>query len=200
MKSACSKPYKFIRAEPKSSPFDIRFVKFGLLKRRQTKFEDLSVTNQFDLLVKYTAMLYKVININDKVHVLGNHGTPVWADRGVDSCIPWQVNMTCPFNTYNENDKQVTFCTMPKEVYEDRYYFLAHLYLFHILKEPYRAWCQLTMTDAYGKTIQCESSEIKPNDCRKHYIRHGFDEVKAPNYCIYLNWRFRQGANQLQSP
>ncbi len=57
------------------------FVKFGLPKSKQTKFEDLSVTNQFDLLLKYTAMLCKVINIDDKVHVLHNHGAPVWADR-----------------------------------------------------------------------------------------------------------------------
>ncbi len=116
------------------------FVKFGLPKSKQTKFEDLSVTNQFDLLLKYTAMLCKVINIDDKVHVLHNHGAPVWADRGVDTCIPWQVNMTCPFNAYDENNKQISFCTMPKEVYEDTYSFLAHWYLFHILKEPYRAW------------------------------------------------------------
>ncbi len=89
--------------------------------------------------------------------------------------------MPCPFNMYDENDKQVTFYTMPKEVYEERF-FLAHWYLFHILKKPYRAWCQLTITDVYGTTIQCDLSEIKPNDCKKHYLRDGFNEVKDPNY------------------
>ncbi len=75
---------------------------------------------------------------------------------------------------------------MPKEVYEDKYSFLAHWYLFHILKEPYRAWYQLTVTDTYGIKVQCESSEIKPNDCKKHYLHHGFDEQKAPNY-MYID-------------
>ncbi len=102
-------------------------------------FLDVSVTNQFDLLLKYTAILRKVINIDDKVHVLGNHGAPVWADRGVDTCVPWQVNMSCHFNAYDKDDNQISFCTTPKEVYEDIYSFLAHCYLFHILKEPYWA-------------------------------------------------------------
>ncbi len=66
------------------------FVKFGLPKNNQTRFENLSVTTQYDL-VKYTAMLRKVTNIDDKVHVVVNHSAPVWADRGVDTCIPWQV-------------------------------------------------------------------------------------------------------------
>ncbi len=131
-----------------------------------------------------------MINIDDKVHVIGNHGTIVWADRGVDTCIQWQVNMTCPFNTYIENDKQITFITMPKEVYEDRISFLAHWYLFHILKEPYMACCQLAMADVYGNKVQCETNEIKPNDYKKRYLRHEFDEVKAPNY-MYI---FKVGA------
>ncbi len=38
------------------------------------------------------------------------------------------------------------------------------------------------MTNTYGNRIQCETSEIKPNDCNKHYKRHGFDVDKAPNY------------------
>ncbi len=99
-------------------------------------------------------------------------------------------NKLCPFNMYDESDQPVTTCTMPKEVYEDRYSFLAHWYLFHILKEPYRVWCQLTVTDPYGNKIQCESSEIQPNDCKKHYLCHGFIEQKAPNY-IYI---YRVGA------
>ncbi len=33
--------------------------------------------------------------------------------------------------------------------------------------------------------VQCESSEIKPNDCKKHYLRHGFNEPEAPNY-VYI--------------
>ncbi len=169
---------------PKAHFFYMSFVKFGLPKRKQTKFKDLSVTNQFNLLVKYTAMLLKVINIDDKVHVFGNHCTPVWTDKGMDTCIPWQVNMSCPFNTYNENDKQVTFCMMAKEVYEDRFSFLAHWYLFHILKDPYRAWCQLTMTDVYGKTVQCESSEIKPNDCITYVM--SLMKLKFPTTCTYL--------------
>ncbi len=108
---------------------------------------------------------------------------------------PWQVNMPCPFNTNDEDNQPVTTCTMPKEVYEDRYSFLAHCYLFHILKEPYRAWCQLTATDAFGNKVQCDLSEIKPNDCKKHYLRHGFDEQKAPNY-MYI---YRVGAfNKVQ--
>ncbi len=120
VQSACSKPYESIRDELTSSPFDMSFVKFGLPKSKQTRFKDLSVTNQYDLLVKYTAMFCKVINIDDKVHFVVNHGSPEWADRGVDTCIPWQVNMPCPFNTYNMDDKQITFCMMPKDVYEDR--------------------------------------------------------------------------------
>ncbi len=84
----------------------------------------------------------------------------------------------------------VTSCSMPKEVYEDRYSFLAHWYLFHILKEPYTACCQLTTTDVYGNKIQCKSSEIKPNDCKRHYICHGFDDEKAPNH-MYI---FKVGA------
>ncbi len=91
------------------------FIKFGLLKRKCLKFEDLTVTNQFEVFTKYTIMLRNVIDIDDKVHVLGNHGTLVWVDRGIDTCIPWQVNMPCPFNTYDEDNQPVTNCTMPKE-------------------------------------------------------------------------------------
>ncbi len=122
-----------------SSPYDMSFVKFGLPKGQKLKFEELSVTNQFEVLTKYTEVLLDVVNIDDKEYLVGNHGAPVWADRGIDTCIPWQVNMPCPFNTYDENDQMVTSCSMPKEVYEDIYSFLAHWYLFHILKEPYRA-------------------------------------------------------------
>ncbi len=136
---ACSKPYKFIREPPMSSPYDMSFVKFRLPKWKQLKFKELSVTNQFEVLTTYTRMLRNMINIDDKVHVVCNNGTPVWVDRGIDTCIPWLVNMPCPFNTYDESDQPVTTCTMPKEVYEDRYSFLAHWYLFHICKEPYRA-------------------------------------------------------------
>ncbi len=131
VQSVCSKPYKFIRDDPTSSAFDMSFEKIQFTEE-QTKFEDLYVPNQFDFLVKYTAMLCKVIKIDGKVHVLGNHGAQVWADRGVDTYIPWQVNMTCPFNTHNKKDKQITFITMPKEVYEDRYSFLANWYLYYI--------------------------------------------------------------------
>ncbi len=69
---ACSKPFKFIKQPPRSSPYDMSVVKFGLLKGKQLKFEELSVTNQFEVLAKYTDMLRNVININDKVHVVGN--------------------------------------------------------------------------------------------------------------------------------
>ncbi len=34
VQSACSKPYKFIRDETKSSPFDMSFFKFGLPKSK----------------------------------------------------------------------------------------------------------------------------------------------------------------------
>ncbi len=95
------------------------FVKFGLLKGQKLKCEELSVAKQFEVLTKYTQVLHDVIDIDDKVHLVGNHGAPVWADRWIDTCIPWQVNMPCPFNTYDENDQIVTSCSMPKEVYED---------------------------------------------------------------------------------
>ncbi len=74
VQSACSKPYEFYTIKPKSLPYDMSFIKCGLPKSKQTKSEDLSVTNQFDLLVKYTAVLCNVMYIDDKVHVLGNHG------------------------------------------------------------------------------------------------------------------------------
>ncbi len=82
---------------------------------------------------------------------------------------------------YDKDDRQITFCMMPKDVYEG-ILFLSALVFFHLFKEPYRAWCQLATTDVYGNKVQCESGEITPNDCKKHYKRHGFDEVKAPNY------------------
>ncbi len=87
-KDACSKPYEFIREPPRSSPYDVSFVKFGLPKGKQLNFEELSVTNQFEVLTKYTDMLHNVINIDDKVHVVGNHSASVWVDRGIDTCIP----------------------------------------------------------------------------------------------------------------
>ncbi len=52
-----------------SSPYDMSFIKLGLPKGKQLKFEELSVTNQFEVLTKYTEMLSNVINIDDKVHV-----------------------------------------------------------------------------------------------------------------------------------
>ncbi len=87
---------------------------------------------------------------------------------------------------YDDDNQPVTTCMMPKEVYEDRYSFLAHWNLFHILKEHYRALCQLTVTDTYRNKIQSESSEIKPYDCKKLYLHHGFEEQKAPNYMYII--------------
>ncbi len=156
---ACSKPYKFIREPPRSSPYHMSFVKFGLLKGKQLNFEDLTVANHFEILTKYTIMLRNVINIDDKVQVVGNHGAPVWVDRGIDTCISWQVNMPYPFNTYNEDNQQVTTCAMPKEVYEDKYSFFAYWYIFHILKEPYRVLCQwLTLLE-----IKSSAHRVKSN-------------------------------------
>ncbi len=71
---------------------------------------------------------------------------------------------------------------MPKESYQDKASFLAHWYLFHTIKDPYRAWCQLLTTDAYGKKVQCEGSESKDSDCLKLFKCHGFDHTKACNY------------------
>ncbi len=89
------------------------------------------------------------------------------------------------------NDTKSSSCAIPKEVYEDRYTFLAHWYIFDILKESYRAWCHLAMTDAYRKKVQRDMSEIKPNDCKKLYKRYRFDMYKAPNYMyIFECWGF----------
>ncbi len=74
---ACSKPCEFIKEPPRSSPYDMSFIKFRLPKGKQLKFKELSVTNQFEVLTKYTEMLRNVINKDDKVHVVGNHAKPV---------------------------------------------------------------------------------------------------------------------------
>ncbi len=71
---------------------------------------------------------------------------------------------------------------MPKESYEGKASFLAHSYLFHTIKDPYTAWCQLLTTDAYGKKVQCERSESKDSDCLKYFKHHRFDDMKAHNY------------------
>ncbi len=133
---ACSKPYEFISGRPLSSPYGMSFVKFCLPKWQKLKFEELSVTNQFEVLTKYTQVLHDVIDIDDKVHLVGNHSAPVWADRGIDTCIPWQVHMPCSFNIYDENDQKVTSYSMPKEVYGDGYSFVAHWYLSISLRSP----------------------------------------------------------------
>ncbi len=108
----------------------------------------------------------------------------MWNERGVDTCIPWRPNMPCPFNTYSKDSqaRKITACRMPKESYEDKASFLAHWYLFHTIKDPYRDWCQLVTMDAYGKKVQCEGSESKDCDCLKHFKLHGFDDTKARNY------------------
>ncbi len=38
-------------------------------------FGELSVTNKFEVLTNYTQMLRDVVNIDDKVHLVGNHST-----------------------------------------------------------------------------------------------------------------------------
>ncbi len=60
-----------------SSPYDMSFVKFGLPKVQKLKFDELSVSNQFEVLTKYTQVLRDVVNIEDKVHLVGNHSPPV---------------------------------------------------------------------------------------------------------------------------
>ncbi len=110
----------------------------------------------------------------------------LWNERGMDTCIPCHPNNPCPFNKYSKEGRvrKITSCRMPKESYEDEASFLAHWYLFHTIKYPYCAWCQLVTMDAYGKKVQCEGSESKDSDCLKHFKCHGFDDTKAQSYMI----------------
>ncbi len=39
---------------------------------------DLDVTEQFNYLHKYTQIIKKVINFDEKVHLIGNHANTVW--------------------------------------------------------------------------------------------------------------------------
>ncbi len=75
---------------------------------------------------------------------------------------------------------------MPKEVYVDRYSFIAHWYLLHILKEPYSAWCQFTTTDVYENKIQGESSEIKPMTVKDITSVTVLMMRRLPTICIYI--------------
>ncbi len=83
--SACSKLFEFIGEAPTTTHFDSSFPNFTLPKNRKRKFEELSKTEQFDVLDKYTETLCAVINVEDRVHVFGNHGAATWSDIGVDT-------------------------------------------------------------------------------------------------------------------
>ncbi len=163
MQSVCSKPVEFIDEPPTlESILDDCSMKFPLPKYDR-RWDEMDKTEQFNYLHKYTQILRKVINIDEKVNLIGNHGNTMWNERGVDTCILWHPNMSCLFNTYSKDGsiRKITSCRMHKESYEDKASFLAHWYLFQTIKDPYRAWCQLVTMDAYGKKVQCEGSESK---------------------------------------
>ncbi len=195
---ACKKPFEFIRDPPTSgSPYDLSVIKLYLPKHEKRKWEKLTDEEMFSLFIKYMEVLKSIINIRDEVQLIDNHGAPVWNDRGLDTCIPWRANMPSPFTMYNHEGKKLTSSIMPKESYEDRASILAHWYLFHTLKDHYRAWCQLTTTDAYGNTVKCDANETKSSDCIKHYKRQGFDMQKASNLYVYIqSWCYQMGKHQ----
>ncbi len=49
------------------------WMKFSLPKYDR-KWEELTQSEQFNYLHKYTQFLKKVINIDERVHLIGNHG------------------------------------------------------------------------------------------------------------------------------
>ncbi len=59
-------------------------------------------TEQINYLHNYTQILKKVINIVEKIHLIGNHGNTVWNERSMDTCIPWYPNMPSPFTIYSK--------------------------------------------------------------------------------------------------
>ncbi len=185
MQSVCCKPVEFIDEVPTlESILDNCRMKFALPKYDKM-WDEMDETEQFNYLHKYTQILTNVINIDEKIYLIGDHGNTVWNERGVDTCIPWYPNMPCPFNTYSKDGstRKITSCRMPKESYEDKASLIAHWYLFYTITIPIRLnWCQLLRTDAYGEKLQCEGSESKDSDYLKDFKHHGFDYTKACNY------------------
>ncbi len=123
---------------------------------------ELTEIKQFNYLHKYTQILKKVINIDEKVHLIRIHGN-MCGMKEAWNLYPWRPNMPCPFTTYSKDAqaRQITACRTHKKSYEDKASFLAHWYLFHTIKDPYNALCQLVTMNAYGKKVQFERNDSK---------------------------------------
>ncbi len=122
MQSVCSKPVEFVDEPPTlENILDDCRMKFALSKYDR-KWEELTKSEEFNYLHKYTKILKMVINIDERVHLIGNHGNTMWNEGGVDTCIPWHPNMPCPFNTYSKDGqaRRITSCRMPKNIHEDK--------------------------------------------------------------------------------
>ncbi len=77
MQSVCCKPAEFVDEPPTlQSILDDYRMKFALPKYDR-KLEELTESEQFKYFHKYTQILKKVINIDERVHLIGNHGNTV---------------------------------------------------------------------------------------------------------------------------
>ncbi len=73
----CSKTVEFIDEVPTlESILDNCRMKFALPKY-DIRWDDMDETEQFNYLRKYKQILRKVINIDEKVHLIGNHENTV---------------------------------------------------------------------------------------------------------------------------
>ncbi len=86
------------------------------------------VHSELDLRINILSSELKKAITNIQKSQIRNSVITVHLSGLIKVCIPWQVSMSSPFDEY-ENGTKISYCAMPKEMYEYRYMFLVHWYL-----------------------------------------------------------------------